>query len=44
VHHGVPFDVAFSLPDIDRQAWSIIFGQFDGGEFDFNSLAWKQPK
>jgi hypothetical protein len=40
----VPFDVAFSLSDLDRQAWNIIFGRFEGAEFDFHSLSWKAPK
>jgi hypothetical protein len=39
VWHGVPFDVAFSLPREDRFAYSVIFGRFEGGKFDFPSMS-----
>lgn len=44
VKNGVPFDVAFSLKPIEAMAWSIIFGELDGSEFDWNAMAWKKPE
>jgi hypothetical protein len=41
-YHGVPYDVAFSLPELDVQAYGIIFGEFEGNEFDFNRMTWKE--
>lgn len=42
VKNGVPFDVAFSLDEAERLGWSIIFGQFEGGEWDWNSRSWRR--
>lgn len=36
------FDVAFSLDDAQAMAWAIIFGQFDGGEWNWNRMAWER--
>jgi hypothetical protein len=44
VKHGVPFDIAFSLGPIDRLAWIIIFGELEGGRFDFEAMRWRDPK
>lgn len=40
VKNGVPFDVAFSLPPVDREAWIIIFGELAGGKFDWGRMDW----
>jgi hypothetical protein len=40
----VPYDVAFNLDEADRQAYAIIFGGFEGGEFDFKAWRWKERK
>lgn len=37
----MPFDIAFSLPAEDRLAWVVALGRLDGGEFDFQTFAWK---
>jgi hypothetical protein len=42
VKHGIPFDVAFSLPNDERVAWLIICREADGQNFDWNSLSWKR--
>lgn len=42
VKNNVPFDVAFSLPPDERLAWMVIFGRFDGGEFDWSTGSWKK--
>jgi hypothetical protein len=42
VKNGVPYDVAFSLPEVDVAAYGIIFNEFDGAEFDFGRWAFKE--
>lgn len=37
------FDVAFSLSDNEAVAWGIIFGQMDGGKWDWGRMAWSPP-
>lgn len=44
VCNGIPFDVAFSLPDLERTAFSIVFSEFEGNEFDFNAMSFKERK
>jgi hypothetical protein len=36
MHHGVPFDVAHALDDIELLAYSIVFSQFENG----SNLEW----
>lgn len=43
VKNHVPFDVAFSLDDEDALAYGIIFGIFEGNEWDHDNGCWK-PK
>jgi hypothetical protein len=41
--NGVPFDKLFSIDFFEqheREAMSIVFSQFEGGEFDWNSWSW----
>jgi len=33
--------VAFSLSEADLMAYSIAFGELDGGAFDWGSLSWR---
>jgi hypothetical protein len=40
----VPFDVAFSLSPEERFAWVVAIGRLDGGEFDFEQMAWKDRR
>jgi hypothetical protein len=42
--NGIPFDVAFRVDDITAAAWSIIFSQLDGAEFDFGTMSYKRPE
>ena len=44
VHHGVPFDLAFSLDDLTRAGFAIIFSQFEGREFDWDRMRFKAPE
>jgi hypothetical protein len=34
--------VAFSLPRDDRFAWSVIFGIFEGGKFNYDTLQFEK--
>lgn len=38
--HGVPFDVAFSLPPTLRLAMVVAVGTLAGRQFDWESLQW----
>ena len=44
VKHGVPFDVAFSLPPEERFAFAVIFGRFEGGKFDFDKMTFVENR
>jgi hypothetical protein len=42
VNHGVDFDLAFQLDDVERTAYCIIFSEQDSGQvFDFDSMSFK---
>jgi hypothetical protein len=38
----VPYDVAFSLDDIERSAYEIILGKMEGNQWDFSAWRWKE--
>jgi hypothetical protein len=40
IKNGVPFDVAFSLPADERQAFVVALGTLDGHVFDWNAGQW----
>ena len=42
VRNGVPFDVAFSLPDDERIAFVVALGSLDGRRFDWNRMEWDE--
>lgn len=42
VKNGVPFDVAFSLDDIEATAFLIILHEMDGGTFDWSEMRWRR--
>ena len=44
VHNGVPFDVAFQMPDVDRFAMCIVFSGFQGAKFDWDRMRFEDPK
>jgi hypothetical protein len=44
VKNGIPFDVAFQLDDLTRTAWSIVFSEMAGNQFDWNSMKFVEPK
>ena len=39
--NGVPFDIAFSLPLIDRRAFAVALGEMEGGRYDWDRLGWE---
>lgn len=41
MRHGVPFDVAFSLDDVERAAYAVIISEQGGREFDVGSMSFK---
>ena len=43
VKNGVPFDVAFSLDDVTRAAWSIVFSQMEGHKFNWSTMRFEEP-
>jgi hypothetical protein len=43
VKNGVPLDVAEALPPDEREAWAIIFCEFEGASFDEETMAWRKP-
>ncbi|WP_258181446.1 hypothetical protein [Burkholderia multivorans] len=38
------FDIAFSLSDVDRAAWSIIMSEFHGNKFNLNTMQFEEQK
>jgi len=44
IKHGIPFDVAFSVDDITRAGWSIIFSEMEGNKFNFNTMQFDEIK
>lgn len=44
VKNGVPFDVAFSLPDDERLAWVVVMGQLSGMTWNWDSMSWEKPR
>jgi hypothetical protein len=42
VKHGVPFDLAFSMPRWRAMAFAVAIGEGDGGQFDWSSMKWRE--
>jgi len=45
--NGVPFHLAFgstpdSLDEVERAALSIVLSEFEGGDFDWNAMRFKE--
>lgn len=43
VKGGIPYDVAFELDDDWRRAFCVIFGELDGGTFNWGSMQFEEP-
>jgi hypothetical protein len=37
----VPYDIALDLDAAERLAYLVIFGGFEGLDFDWNAMRWK---
>jgi hypothetical protein len=44
VRNGIPFDVAFSLDDVTRAAWCIVFSEMEGNKFDWRAMRFKEDE
>jgi hypothetical protein len=44
IRNGVPFDVAFSLPPREREAWIVAVGTLDGLRFDWERRCWQAER
>jgi hypothetical protein len=42
VRNGVPFDVAFSVDDATRTAFSIVFSEFEGNKFNYERMEFEK--
>ena len=42
VRNGVPFDVAFSLEQVERTAWIVVIGELDGRVWDWGAMRWTE--
>lgn len=40
--NGVPFDVAFGMDDVMRQAAHIMFAEFEGAKFNIDAMAFEK--
>ena len=40
--NGVPFDVAFDADSAFRMAATVVFGEFEGGTFDWDRMEWEK--
>jgi hypothetical protein len=38
---GVPYDVAFSLDEVERMAYVVVFGEFSGLRYNWKLLRWE---
>ena len=44
MHNHVPFDLAFQLDEVQRAAFAIIFTQFNGGRFNWDTFTFEDSK
>jgi len=42
VKNGIPYDIAMNLDDVERLAYAVIMGQFDGNSFNWDRGQWKE--
>lgn len=42
--NGVPYDRAFEMDPIERRAHYVVFGQFEGGKWDWDRQEWKNER
>jgi hypothetical protein len=44
IRNGVAEDLAWSLGRAERLARVVVFAEFEGAEFDWRRMAWKERK
>ncbi len=44
VSNGVPYDIAFSLPEDERLAYVVILAEFQGLTFNWSKGQFEKPK
>ena len=44
VKNGIPYDKAMKLSPARRLAFCIIFGELDGGKWNWDRMGWDDPK
>lgn len=44
VRNNVSEELTFSLDDITRTAWAIIFSELEGNVFDWHNMKFKEPE
>ena len=42
--YGVPWELVSQWDEDEVDAALIICGQYEGGEFDWDSMSWRKPK
>ncbi len=42
VRNGIPFDVAFTVDDVTRAAWCIVFSEMEGNRFNWNRMQFEE--
>lgn len=40
--NGIPFDLAFQLDDETRAGFCIVFGELEGGRFNWDSMSFEK--
>lgn len=44
VRNGLSYQEAIEMDETEAWALSIIFGEFEGGEFDFDHWTWRERR
>lgn len=44
IRNGVNEETAWEMSAVERLARCVVFGEFEGGEFDWRRLRWKEKK
>ena len=44
IANGVPWSVAWALGEYEVLAMTVLIGEAQGGEFDWDRMRWKEPR
>ena len=42
MRNGVAEERAFDMGHLERLAYCVVFGRFEGGEWDWNAMEWRK--